>query len=387
MKIKNIEKAADRIKRAIQKNERIILYGDADLDGVGAVIVLREAIKNLAGKVTAIYFPEREKEGYGLTENALRELKKFSPALLITLDLGITNFKEVKLAKKMGFEVIIVDHHQVIDKLPQAKIIVDPKQKGDKYPFKELAAAGVAFKLAEALLKDKMSGRLRKKLLEIVALSTIADMMIKKKDNLEFINLGLLSIEKSEWPAIKAFLKIAPIKGLPDLNQKISKIISLLNVRDVKRGFPASYRLFDCSLEKKAKELVKKLLKKDKIRKEKTNKMIAEIKERIEKEKSPSPIVFEGDADWDFGLIPTAASIICQQYKRPTFLFKKLKERSEGTVRAPFNVDSVALMKKCKRYLISYGGHPRASGFRLKNENLEKFKNCLIKHYTGNLNK
>jgi len=121
MEIKNLKKAANRIQKAIKEKERIILYGDADLDGVTTTILLKEAIKNLGGEIASIYFPDREKDGYGITKNGLHSLKEIAPALLITLDLGITNFEEILLAKKLGFEVIIIDHHEILDKLPQAK--------------------------------------------------------------------------------------------------------------------------------------------------------------------------------------------------------------------------------------------------------------------------
>ena len=124
--IKNIKKVSERITKAIKDRERIILYGDADMDGIGATIALEEAIKTLGGKITAIYFPDREIEGYGLNEDALNFLKKHAPALLILLDCGISNFNEIKIAKKMGFEVMIVDHHKTLHKLPQASIIVNP---------------------------------------------------------------------------------------------------------------------------------------------------------------------------------------------------------------------------------------------------------------------
>ncbi len=166
IEIKNLKKAAARILKAIKKKEKIILYGDADLDGVASVIILKEALKNLGGKISAVYFPDREIEGYGITEKGLDYLAKFSPSLLVALDLGIGNFKEVKLAKKLGLEVMIIDHHEILDKLPSVKIVVDPKQKKDKYPFKGFAATGIVFKFAELLLEGKMTENLRKSFLE-----------------------------------------------------------------------------------------------------------------------------------------------------------------------------------------------------------------------------
>lgn len=378
MEIKNLKKAAERILKAIKKKERIVIYGDADLDGVTSVIILEESVKTLNGKVAAIYFPDREVEGYGITEIGLDFLKEHSPALFIALDCGIGNFKETELAKKLGFKVIIIDHHEILDKLPEADIVVDPKQKGDNYPFKGLASAGISFKLADLLLKNKMSGTLRRTFLELVAMATIADMMPRISENKVFIEQGLSSLENSWRPGIKAFLEMEPFKSYPDLNKKVSKVISILNIRDVKARLPASFRLLTSSSLVEAKKIIKELLAKSKIRKEKIEKMIEEIERRIASK--TGPIIFEGDSSFELILLSSVASIICREYSKPTFLFKKLAEESQGTVRVPSGIDSVALMKKCPKYPLTFGGHPQASGFRIKNENLEKFKKCLIEN-------
>ena len=240
MMIKNLKKAAERILKAIEDSERIILYGDGDLDGVTSVIILKETIKTLGGKISSVYFPDREIEGYGVTKKALDFLKKFSPALFIAMDCGIGNFKEIKEAKKMGFSVIVVDHHKVLDKLPEADIVVDPKQKGDKYLFKELAAVGIVFKLSELLLKEKMTESLRKNFLELVALATVADMMPKVDENKIFIEEGLGYLENSWRPGIKALIEADFLKDY-NLHEKVSKVISMLNIRDVENRLPTSF--------------------------------------------------------------------------------------------------------------------------------------------------
>jgi len=373
--IKNLKKAAERILEAIGKRENILLYGDGDLDGVSSVIILKETIRSLGGKVSAVYFPDREIEGYGITEVGLKFLKKNAPALLIVVDCGIGNFKEVKLAKKLGFEVIIIEHHEVLDKLPGAEIVVNPKQKGDKYPFKGLATVGIAFKLSELILGDKIKGVLKNTFLELVALATLADMMPQQSENKLFISEGLSLLKRTFRPGIKVFFETEIFKNSLDFIQKVSKMISILNVRDVAYRFPASYRLLTVSSPKEAKKIVKVLLKKSKIRKEKIERIIEEVEKRIKG--IPGAIIFEGDSDFELILMSSAASVICQKYQRPTFLYKKMEKESQGTVRTPKDTDAVDLMKKCKKYPLTYGGHPRAAGFRVKNGNLEKFKKCL----------
>lgn len=381
--MKNLQKAVDRILEAVKNKERIILYGDADLDGVSSVIITKEAIKGLGGNVCAVYFPDREKEGYGITKTGLGYLKKFKPALLIALDCGISNFKEVKLAKKSGFSVIIIDHHKVLDKLPEADIIVDPKQEGDKYPFKDLAAVGVTFKLLELLLGEKMTESLRKNFLELVALATIADMMPKIEDNRIFIEEGLRYIEDSWRPGIRTLFKADFLEEF-DLYGKVSKIISMLNVRDLEKGLPTSFFILTSSSFYDLEEMILRLKEKNKVRKERVGEIIEEIRER--NSENGNPIIFEGESDWEYPLISSAASFICRDFKKPTFIFKKLEKESQGTVRVPGDIDSVTLMGRCKKYLLTFGGHAKASGFRIKNENLDKFKKCLIKNYEKNNN-
>ncbi len=376
MEIKNLKKAAKRILMAIKNKENIILYGDSDLDGASSVIILKESIQTLGGEISAVYFPNRETEGYGISEIGLNYLRKFAPALFIAVDCGIGNFKEIDIANKLGFEVMVVDHHQVLGKLPNASIIVDPKQKDDKYSFKELAATGIVFKLSEVFLKNKMTDTLRKNFLELTALATIADMMPREQENKIFIEQGLASIENSWRPSLQTFLEIEPFRDIANLNQKISKLVSILNIRDLEKGMPASFRLLVSPSKIGSQKIIKKLLKKSEIKKEKINKIAEEIEWQISKENEV--IIFIGSIEWEFGFISMLASIMCNKYKKPTFIFKKGIKESQGAVRAPSGVNSVCLMEKCSKYLLTFGGHPLASGFRIKNENLEKFKKCLI---------
>jgi len=394
MEIKNLKKAAKRIKKAIQDNERIILYGDADLDGATSVIILQETIKTLGGQVFSFYFPDREKDGYGISKNGLKYLaqliaqaakqeKKKKPVLLIALDCGISNYQEVALAKKMGWAVIIIDHHQVLNnQLPAADIIVNPKQKGERYSFKDFACVGLVFKLAQVLLGEKLTESLQRNFLELVALATIADMMPQEGENKDFIEQGLSYLENSWRPAFQAFWETEELKQYTDMRQKVGKIISLLNIRDVEQKWPTSFRLLNCSSRDEAKEIIKDLLAKYQLRRAKINEITAELEERIKQKNEP--IIFEGDEKFDLILLSSIASDFCQKYQKPVFLYKKMKTESQGTVRTPKGINSVLLMGQCAKYLLSYGGHPLAAGFRLKNKNLEKFKKCLLIVYEKN---
>ena len=376
MEIKNLQKAASRILKAIKDKEKIILYGDSDLDGATSVIILKESIQTLGGKVSAIYFPDRLEDGYGITMKALDKLKELVPALLIAVDCGIGNIKEVKEAKRLGFDVVIVDHHKVLDEIPSADIVVDPKQIGDMCPFKEFAAVGITFKLSKLLLQDKMSASLKANFLELTALGTIADMMPQVDENKVFTERGLEFLEDSWRPGIKAFFDMGFLNNQENFNDQVSRMISILNVQVRIDNAPACFKVLTETSSEDLRSLIGSLKKQH----ENKHKNIAKLVEKIEGkiDGSKDPIIFEGGKKYEYMLIPGAASILCGTFEKPTFLFKKMEKESLGTVRSPASIDSVDLMKKCKQYVITYGGHPRASGFRIKNGNLKKFKTCLI---------
>lgn len=382
MEIKNLKKASDRILKAVKDKERIVIYGDADMDGFTAVIILKEAIKNLGGEVSDVYFPDRETEGYGINEQALEYLKPIAPALLIALDCGIGSIKEVEIAKKMGFEVMIIDHHKILDKMPKASIIVDLHQKGDKYPFKEFATAGVVFKLIEVMLGDKLSNSLRDNFLELVALATLADMMVKYDENSEFMQEGFNSIKNTFRPGLKVFWQIEHLsyfdKG--NINQFVQKIISACHAGGKKDHVNEGYLLLISTSLEEAESLAKSLLEKARIRQLKIREGVEEIKDRVSKKMEDS-IIFEENDDWKVLMLGPLASKVCHYYKRPVFLCSKKGDSYQGAVRTPAGVDGVKAMKKYAKILDTFGGHPQAGGFKVKEENLEKFREGLMKYF------
>ena len=378
LKIKNIEKAAERIKKAIANGERIILYGGSDLDGISSVVILEEAIKSLGGHVDSVFFPDRENDGYGVNLNALNLLKSKAPALLITLDLGIGNVKEVDEANKMGFEVIIIDHHEPLAGLPKASIIIDPKQGSDNYPFKGLANIGVTYNLCTELLGKDISHSLKDSFLELTALGTIADMVPQVEQNQEIIEQGLYALRKTFRPGLKTFLDIL---GSNDaVEYQVPKIISALNAAESVKFENESYALLTCSDRKSCDKIAQNLLNRTKYKQEQVKNIVQEVERRIS-QKNDAPIVFEGDPSWKLVLAGPVASIVSSKYAKPVFIFKKGDKESCGSVRNPAGTNSVDAMKTCDEFLMTYGGHAQASGFRIKNEYLERFKNCLNDHF------
>ena len=349
------------------------------MDGITSVVILEETIKNLGGNVSISVFPDRENDGYGINLKALEFLKEKAPSLFITLDLGIANVKEIDVANKIGFEVIVIDHHEVLDKLPDAKIIVDPKQKDDKSDFKGLCNAGLTFKLCEEILLDGFSENLKNSFLELIALATISDMVPQIDDNKIFIEKGLRYLKNTFRPGLKAFLEVIG-EGEVAAGGYL-KIISCLNASESIDFKNESYELLTSSSSERCKEIVEKLLAKIQFKQQKIKEITEEVERRISQKKD-EPIIFEGDPAWKLTLAGPVASIIAQRYEKPTFIFKKGDTESCGSVRSlKEGENSVDAMKTCKDFLITYGGHAKASGFRLKNEDLDKFKASLIEYF------
>lgn len=364
--------------KAVKKGERILIYGDADLDGISSTVILKESLQSLGCKNISIFFPNREKDGYGITKRALEQLKGLAPALFVTVDLGISNFEEVKIAKKMGFEIIVVDHHQILSKLPDVSIVVDPQQKGDKYPFKKLANVGITFKLAEALLGKNFSPNLKNSFLELVALATIADMMPQEDENKIFIDHGMASLRNTFRPGLRAFFEIFGENTLE--NGNLQKIIAALNTSDAVDYYNETYLLLTSSSAEECKKLVQTLMDKCQRKQFRIKEIIAAVEEKI-KNKMSDIIVFEGDLSWPLLLAGPVASNICQKYQKPAFIFHRGEEESCGSVRTVNGLNAVEAMSVCSDFLITFGGHPPAAGFRLKNENLERFKRCLTNYF------
>lgn len=395
MEIKNLTKVAEKIKEAVENNDHIIIYADSDLDGIGSAVILQETIKNLFNSknkrniIKTIYFPDRSKEGYGLNNKALKYLNKFlklkRKTILILLDCGITSVDEIEKANEMGFRVIVIDHHKPLNKMPKAEVIVAPKQTGDKSDFKDLANVGIVLKLAKKILSRNISKHLENNFYEIAALGTISDMMPQIKDNKKIIEKGIDSFNKTFRPGLKVFKEIIAEKySDKKSNKEIAQIIiSVLNSGKINNHINEGYLLLVENNEKKAKNLAKKLIKRNEEKQEKIKEMFREIFLAESKQKD-NLIIFIGRSSWEVPLLGAVASRVCGQFKKPTFIYSKKIKESTGAVRMPNKIDGVEAMKNCADLLETFGGHPAAAGFRLKNTNLKKFKNCLINYFTKN---
>jgi single-stranded-DNA-specific exonuclease len=372
-----VKEAAKRIIKAAKNQEKIIIFGDSDLDGVASVIVLKETFELLNPLYTNIdtYFPNRELEGHGLSLEVLEKYKDETPALLFIVDCGTANGKEITKAKKMGYEVIVIDHHRLNGRAPKPSIFVNTWQNGDEYPLKEFAAAGLVYMVAREVL-NKTGHPGKEKLLEIVALATLSDMMPLKLDNEQLVNDGLNALINSKRHGIRALVEL----GDADLENDLDiygKIIAPLNSAKIYDHTMESFELLIAEDYKKAKTLAGKLIKQNRAKKEYVFQAVKEITEKVGDE----IMIFETNEYWPAATLGVIASKLVQKHKRPTFIFRLVDDIAVGSARLPKNINGVEALKSCKDLLEAYGGHAPACGCRLKVKNLPKLEKCLNKYF------
>ncbi|MDP3093741.1 MAG: DHH family phosphoesterase [bacterium] len=385
--IKNLKKLANRISKAIAEKERIILYGDSDMDGACSVIILKEAICSLGGDSPIIYFSDRKREEHGINKKALDFLKGKAPALFLSLDCGIANFREVELAKKLGFEVAIADHHNIQGRIPKVRIVVNPKQGSKNSPFYHLAAAGIVFKLAEAILGRKLSKTLKEDMLALAALATLAELVQETGENQKILEQGLPLLESSWRPAVRLFFSSSLTKNCISTREIVWKVISIINITSKEGVFSETYLFLNSQTPEEARLRFEEFLRKGVERQAKIGELTEELKKKVSFMEKDSAVIFEDLNDRQFPILSAVASRICDFFKKPTFIFTKEKGENWGGFRMPFEEDGVGALASCRQLLRRYGGHPAAGGFYFENKNKEKLKECLAKHFNKNLHK
>ncbi|MDP3056909.1 MAG: single-stranded-DNA-specific exonuclease RecJ [bacterium] len=396
--LKGMKKAVERIYKAIEKKEKILIYGDYDADGVTSSVLIIKTLKFLRAKKVSIYIPDRAKEGYGLNKEAIEQIKKTGVSLIITVDCGIASWKEVELANSLGIDVIVTDHHWVPDKLPKSLAIINPKQKGDKYPFKNLAGVGVAFKLSQALLSNqkpkqnsnsaKTSLSFEKWLLDLVAVGTVADSVPLLGENRTLLNYGLIVLGKTKNLGLSELIKkIKASKSASSGKDQALKIDSdtigyqispRINAAGRMDHANTSFELLITESAQEAQGLVASLELLNAGRQSLTEKIIKQIRERIGKNPSEK-IIFEGDSAWPVGILGLIAGKLADEYSRPVFIYNKGENFSGGSCRSIPSFDVIESLSRSKSLLSEFGGHKSAAGFKVENKNLEKLKKEIAK--------
>ena len=387
--MKGMDKVVERIFQAIKRREKIAIFGDYDVDGICSALILEITLKKLgANLLESAYFPDRDKEGYGLNEQAVNYLIDQKGAdLIITVDCGISNFEESKLIESKKKELIICDHHDAPAKLPKTPYILDPWQKGDQYPFKGLCAAGVLFKLSQALVAQARKNKIvdveagfLKWMLDLVALATVADVVPLIDENRVLVKYGLIVLGKTRRLGLLELIKKAKLESrMNNLTAfDIGYILApRINAAGRMKHASLSYNLLRTNNSDQAKRLAEEIEMQNQLRQKITQEKVKEIGSRISSGENLESIIFEGGEDWPVGILGLIAGHFTQKYYRPTFIFSQKGDICKASARGIKEVHLVRILEKVKDLLLGYGGHKKAAGFSFLTKDKEKLKNKI----------
>jgi single-stranded-DNA-specific exonuclease len=372
--MKGMPEASKRIAQAIANSEPIAVYGDFDTDGVTAVTLLMQAISAMGGKIRP-YIPHRMREGYGLNNLALEQLAAEGVRLLVTVDCGISNVAEVERAKELGLDVIVTDHHHPPAILPDPLAIVNPKQPGCEYPYKQLVGVGIAFKLVQALVKQGMRlGEVRgRDLLDVVALGTVTDMGPLDGENRVLVKAGLEALNSSQRPGLKALIDAA---GLVQGKITSSDIGFMLGPRINAAGrLDDAVRAYELLLSDNlgsARVLADELNRTNRERQELTKRVQTAARSKAEAEgREKNRIVVIDDEGFPAGVVGLVAGKLVEEWGRPVLLIERGEHESRGSARSVPGFNMVDALTTCKELFVRFGGHAAAAGFTIPNENIE----------------
>src|SRR5579862_6555317 len=374
--------AVDRIDAAIERKEPILIYGDYDVDGTMAIIILKTAIE-LCGGTTDFHVPHRIREGYDMRDDVIERAAAAGIRLIVSVDMGIRAFAPAETAHRLGVDLIVTDHHLPgHDGVPNALAVVNPNQKGCEYPYKQLCGAGVAFKLAQGLMQRRLDAGLQSKLLlsfmKVVAIATIADAVPLTGENRVFASLGLDALRKAVNPGLKALLEVAQIsaKRPPtsgEVGFRIAPRINAAGRMDVARDVIELFSVKDAA---RARELAAKLDHLNSDRQEEEKKILRAVEERFTGDPTLSDsycIVVDGEG-WHRGVIGITATRIVERYNRPTVVISRDGAEAFGSGRSIRAFHLLEAIESCGPLFSRYGGHSHACGFAMPAANVPKLR-------------
>ena len=369
----DMEQAVDRILMAIDKKEKVIIYGDYDVDGITSITVIKKFL-NERGLDVGYYIPNRLDEGYGLNKEAVEKIANEGYTLIITVDCGISGIEEIKYAYEKGMEVIVTDHHEPLEELPKCVAVIDCKRKDNKYPFKNLAGCGVVFKLIQAISqKLNLDEKEYLKYLDIVCVGTISDIVPLVDENRVIAKLGLKLVEQTRNPGLKALLVASGYKEV-NSNTVSFGIAPRINACGRMGKEEEALKLFLTENIVEAGNITDKLNKYNRERQEIEKRIFEEALSKIEKQHlDQNNVIVVGSENWHHGVIGIVASKITELYFKPSILICFEGNEGKGSGRSIPGFDLHEALCESSEYLEKYGGHEMAVGLSLKKENFQKF--------------
>lgn len=389
---RDMHKAVERIYESIGAKQKIAVFGDYDADGVTSAVILVDTLKKL-GADALVYLPHREREGYGLNIPALNYFKEQGAQLVITCDCGIANVAEVAHGNSLGLEIIVTDHHQPQVELPKAYAILHPGLAGEAYPCKDLSGGGVAFKLVQGLLLYegcplKLAEREQheKWLLDLVAISTVADMVPLLGENRTLVYFGLTVLKKTRRLGLKQLLVTAQLQ--PGRLSSVSigyQIAPRINAAGRLDHANAAYALLMSQSEAEAHELARALNLTNSERQRISEEMVVLARERLGSTAGDRHILALYEPTWQMGMVGLVAGKLAQEYHRPVVIMCDQRGNIGGSGRGVPGFDLVAALSVCAKNLLNYGGHKQAAGFSLSRDSLVSFTEALEAEATKQL--
>ena len=375
----DMEKAVERILKSIENKEKIIIYGDYDVDGITSITVLESFLKERGLEVNH-YIPNRLNEGYGLNKNAIEKIAKENYDLMITVDCGITGIEEIKYAKELGIETIVTDHHEPGETIPEAIGVIDCKRKDNKYPFRELAGVGVVFKLCQAIgMKLGLEQKEYLKYLDIVAIGTISDIVPLVDENRVITKLGMKLVQCTRNSGLKALINLSGYNKI-DSNTISFGVAPRINACGRMGVADEALELLLSENIEDAIEKSKNIMKYNNKRQEYEKKIFLQAVEQIKEQhlENSNSIVLGGDG-WHHGVIGIVASKITELYYKPCILicFEDGNDIGKGSGRSIKGFDLYKSLTKCKDIIAGFGGHSMAIGISVEKEKFKELQNVF----------
>lgn len=393
LRMSGMKAALDRLEAALERKEKVLIYGDYDVDGTTAIVILKTAIE-LCGGSADFHVPHRIREGYDLRDDVIERAAAEGVRLIISVDTGIRAFSAAETARRTGVDLIVTDHHLPgSGGVPQALVVVNPNQDGCDYPCKYLCGAGVAFKLAQGLMQRRLDAKDQSRLLmsfmKVVAIATIADAVPLLGENRVFAKLGLQGLRRPVNVGLKALLEVAKLgdgRGLtstevafriaPRLNAAgrmdvARDVVDLFNEKDVERARKMAARLDQLNAERQEEE----------------RRIMDSIERRLEAEpalREAYCVVLDGEG-WHRGVIGITASRVVERHGRPTLIISRTGEEAHGSGRSIPAFHLLHAIESCPELFSRFGGHAHAVGFALPSANIEKLRQHLDGYARGRL--
>ena len=387
MQMRDMDRAVARIQRAIAGGETIAVFGDYDVDGITSTVLVRDYLKSCGARCLR-YIPRRIEDGYGLSKEAIQSLRDQGATLMITVDCGITGGEEVDFANSLGLDVVITDHHECKETLPNAVAVVDPHRPDCPYPFKHLAGVGVALKLVLALGGENREDALFARYCTLAAIGTVADVMRMEGENRTIVSCGLEALPHADFVGIHALLREVGLLGKPISSIQVGFALApRINAAGRMGEADLAADLLETDDPARAEELAKQLCDLNRERQAVEQAICADATAKIGELRAEerSALVLSSE-DWHQGVVGIVASRLSEKYSCPSFMIHLKDGVGKGSCRSYGGLNLIAALESCADLLDGFGGHELAAGFTIPERNIDAFRarmNRYVRCATG----